>query len=125
MSQKKETIAALLLVALLGSGCIPDLPTLHKQAVVDVEAGKVILPDCHDWRHNASHNFDNSTHSNYGCANATNTALMIADPMDMVEGRSDSSPDVQSDVRGITRYHNGEISPPVVSNTTTTTSDNQ
>lgn len=124
MNMKKETIAALLVTALLG-GCASDFRPDHKEAIVDVDAGKVILPDCHDWTHNASVNSDNSINSNYGCANATNAALMIADPIDMVEGRSDSTPDLQSDVRAITRYHNGEFNPPVVSNTATSTSDNQ
>ncbi len=122
MSITKETIAALLLAALLG-GCAPDFRPDFKQAVVDVEAGKVILPDCSDWTHNASVNSDNSINSNFGCAHVTNEALMIADPMDMVEGRSDSSSDMTNGVSGITRYYNGEISPPVVSNTATSTSD--
>jgi len=122
MKEKKETLAALLIAALLG-GCSASEVTTPKEAYVDADAGIVTLPHCPDWTHNASYNPDNSINSNFGCATATNEALMIADPMDLIEGRSDSTPDVQSDVAGITRYYNGEISPPVVSNTATSTSE--
>lgn len=45
----------------------------------------VTLPRCPDWTRHPSVNFDNTPSSNFGCANARNFGLMVAEPADLLE----------------------------------------
>ncbi len=54
---------------------------------VVVSRMRAFVPGCPDWTRNSSINFDAHTSSNYGCANNTNLAAMIASPADLVRGR--------------------------------------
>ncbi len=58
----------------------------HGMARVVVSRLKASVPNCPNWSTSASQTFDNSTHSNYGCAVNSNLASMIADPEDLVRG---------------------------------------
>jgi pilus assembly protein CpaD len=46
------------------------------------------VPNCPDWSRPANANFDGHAMSNYGCATNSNLAAMIADPRDLISGRS-------------------------------------
>lgn len=63
----------------------------HDEALQSIEVTvakyTVSVPNCPDWSANPSHNFNNQPHSNFGCAQAANLALMIGDPRDLVRGR--------------------------------------
>lgn len=48
------------------------------------------VPGCPDWSRNPSQDFEAHTSSNYGCAVNSNLAAMVADPADLVRGRSGS-----------------------------------
>ncbi len=48
------------------------------------------VPSCPSWRDKAEANFHGGLTDNYGCATANNLAAMIADPRDLIEGRSSS-----------------------------------
>jgi len=70
-------------------------PAAHKMAVaaddhVTVTIGRyiVIPPDCPDWRKPSGYDPNNTQSSNFGCATEANLGLMVADPRDLVVGRT-------------------------------------
>ena len=56
-------------------------------ARVVVSRASANVPGCPDWSRSSSPDFVGSTMSNYGCASSAALASMVADPMDLVEGR--------------------------------------
>jgi len=60
---------------------------------------------CPNYTHGNHPEYSGSTTSNYGCATALNTAAMIANPQDLVEGHSyDRTADAQLSVKAIKSY---------------------
>lgn len=59
----------------------------HAVRVV-VSRSRAEVPGCPDWSRDAAHEYDNNMSSNYGCAVNGNLAAMIAQPEDLVHGRS-------------------------------------
>lgn len=55
-----------------------------------VSAAGATVPGCPDWS-DSKLPMSEGQSSNYGCATAMNLAAMIADPNDLVRGRTDSS----------------------------------
>lgn len=55
---------------------------------VVVSRSSASVPGCPDWSRPASPDFVGSTMSNYGCANNAALAAMVADPLDLVQGRA-------------------------------------
>jgi pilus assembly protein CpaD len=49
------------------------------------------VPGCPDWEGRSSSNFANGTNSGFGCAINGNIAAMVADPEDLIHGRSGAS----------------------------------
>ena len=49
-----------------------------------------------------------TTDPNYGCAVNSNLAAMMADPMDLIRGKSDNRTDTISDVRAIKAWNEAE-----------------
>lgn len=47
------------------------------------------VPGCPDWSRPSNANFTGDSMSNYGCAINSNLAAMVADPRDLVAGRTD------------------------------------
>jgi len=79
---------------------------------VFVIAGRYVatLPPCPDWRKPGGSEFTNTPGSNYGCATVSNLGMMVADPGDMVAGRSGGPADGAMMIRGVKRYREGELS---------------
>jgi len=48
------------------------------------------VPGCPDWADHSAGQTDNRTSNNYGCAINSNLAAMVADPQDLLRGRSDA-----------------------------------
>ena len=48
------------------------------------------VPGCPDWSLDSSHDLDQNTSSNYGCAINRNLAAMVANPADLVRGQQRS-----------------------------------
>lgn len=71
----------------------------------------VTLPPCPDWTKPVGSTFDNQVHSNWGCANAVNLGLMLADPSDLVAGRTPGPTDAEQAVTAIQRYRAGQTKP--------------
>jgi len=55
---------------------------------VVVTRSKATVPGCPDWEGSSSFSMSNSTHSGYGCAVNANLAAMVADPEDLIHGKS-------------------------------------
>lgn len=55
---------------------------------VIVSRSGAYVPDCPNWERQTFPDFENSTASNFGCATNSNLAALIANPDDLVSGRS-------------------------------------
>ena len=56
-------------------------------ARIVVSRATASVPGCPDWSRQATPEFVGSTMSNYGCANNAALAAMVADPVDLIQGR--------------------------------------
>ncbi len=72
----------------------------------------VTLPGCPDWTKSARGSFDNQVHSNFGCATAMNFGAMLAEPHDLIEGRSGHTADGAYLIRSIQRYETDQTKEP-------------
>ncbi len=74
---------------------------------VIVSRAKASVPGCPDWSRPSEPNFNAHTASNYGCAINGNLAAMVADPLDLVLGRSgNSASDAGTSGKAIKSYRN-------------------
>jgi hypothetical protein len=104
----------MLLIACLGLAACSDFEPREKIADVDPDTGWVVPPyPCPDWSQDATVNYDNSLHSNYGCAVNNNLAVQLADPWDLKEGRGTDTGNTDMGVLTIERYRAGEIPVPL------------
>jgi len=71
----------------------------------------VTLPGCPDWTSDTSDTFNNDVHSNYGCATVSNLGMMVADPEDLVRGRTLSPADGDYLRTSIVNYRTGKTKP--------------
>jgi pilus assembly protein CpaD len=55
-----------------------------------VTRSKASVPGCPDWEGSSSVNYSNGTSDGFGCAVNGNLAAMVADPEDLIHGRSGS-----------------------------------
>jgi pilus assembly protein CpaD len=92
------------------AGCLPDaanygVSTVHRPVLAN---GRAIVPGCPDW---STAGLDSAarTDSNFGCANATNLAAMIADPQDLVRGRDAGTEPSEVPARAIRAWR--EVAP--------------
>ncbi len=91
----------------LGAVTLPAAPTdTTDQMMVFVERYVVTLPDCPNWTKPPFGDHSNTMPSNYGCADANNLALMVADPRDLVIGRTLGPAEGNPAVYGYSRYRN-------------------
>ncbi|MEO1729166.1 MAG: CpaD family pilus assembly protein [Pseudomonadota bacterium] len=56
-------------------------------ARVVITRSDAFVPGCPDWSAKADSNYFNATSPGYGCAVNSNTAAMVADPEDLLEGK--------------------------------------
>jgi len=67
-------------------------------------ASKAIVPDCVEWSSNATFNWSNRVHSNFGCATRRNVTLTVRDPGDLEKARDMTGFDGNRGVGVITNY---------------------
>ncbi len=60
------------------------------QVRVVVSRAKAEVPGCPDWSRTSQPEFNSNSMSNYGCAMNSNLAAMVANPEDLVRGRTDN-----------------------------------
>lgn len=78
---------------------------------VVVSRSTASVPGCPSWRDGAQTDFTGGLGDNYGCAMAGNLAAMIADPRDLVEGRTTTTDLMaQTSTRAIKSYQSKEPS---------------
>lgn len=105
---------ALIITASLLALAACDYTPVKKEATINPVTREITPPTpCPDWS-SPTENYDNSVHSNFGCATAKNTAIQLADPADAVRGHGDNRADTEAGVRSIQRYRAGEIPEPLV-----------
>jgi pilus assembly protein CpaD len=78
------------------------------QIVIKVERYVVTPPNCPDWTKSPTENHDNTVASNFGCATTTNLGLMVADPRDLVVGRTLGPEEGDPAIAAIDRYRAGK-----------------
>lgn len=88
------------------------VPVNH--AVVLVGRYAVTLPACPNWSGSPSTDFTNEPTSNYGCANAVNLGMMVANPADLAAGRRLGAANGKTEVTAADRYLLDQVIPPVV-----------
>jgi len=72
---------------------------------VIVSRASAAVPGCPDFTRSGSSEFMGSTTSNFGCATNANLAAMVADPLDLVRGRSETdTTDVLTAGRAVNAY---------------------
>lgn len=102
------------------AGCTNFTPR-EKVASYDPESKALTLPHpCPDWSQSQTSNVLNETHSNYGCAVNTNSAIQVADPHDLVRGHGDIGPDTGITTRVIEDYRAGNLPVALVPNQSAT-----
>lgn len=79
--------------------------------LVVVERYVVTPPDCPNWTKSQSDDHENAQTSNFGCSDATNLGLMVADPRDLVIGRQLGPADEAQAGLAIQRYRAGQTTP--------------
>jgi pilus assembly protein CpaD len=74
------------------------------RAVLLVGHYAVMLPPCPDWSQTAHEDFTNESSSNYGCANAINLGMTVANPADLANGRTLEAKNGEPAVSSVQRY---------------------
>ena len=83
---------------------VPGAPVAPGTVRVIVSRMRATVPGCPDFSRDSSNEFDSNTSSNFGCATNSNLAAMIANPEDLVHGRSTDSTDPTRSVKAIEAF---------------------
>jgi len=112
--QQQRAVAA----ALKRHGVQPKvaLPTEGAAAapgIVTVVVARYVVtpPPCPDWSRAGTSDPSNNANPNYGCFDAYNLGLMVADPRDLVAGRDMAPADADAATLSIQRYRDGKVTP--------------
>lgn len=109
-SRRETAVAAELRSLELLTGLLPDVSAKENwDGRIKIVLGRyiVIPPDCPDWTKRADGDSANRRSSNFGCANAVNLGLMVADPGDLVRGRAAGPADGATGARRYKSYREG------------------
>ncbi len=97
----------------VGAQTLPPAAGLAPDRVrVVVERYVVTPPNCPNWTGPAVGDHANQTSSNFGCSDATNFSLMVADPRDLVIGRTPDPAQGDAALAAATRYREGRVKSP-------------
>jgi pilus assembly protein CpaD len=91
------------------AGTGPEVWRQNRRVELVLERYLVTLPACPDWSRESGTDFANLPHSNFGCANQANLGLMVAEPKDLVSGRTLGPADGIQQAEGIARYRSGKV----------------
>jgi pilus assembly protein CpaD len=109
MAMRHIMSGALALTALFaaGTGLAKQNFSMDSRNQPVVTANSAHVPNCPNW---SSSGLDSAalTDTNYGCAVNSNLAAMVADPLDLVRGKTDTSTDIGSNQRAIKEWHDAE-----------------
>lgn len=65
----------------------PDAAGADNSVRLSYTASMVTPPECQDWSSNATFNWSNRVHSNFGCATRRNIGLTVQDPADLEKAK--------------------------------------
>src|SRR6516225_4720222 len=82
------------------------------RAILAIGRYTVTLPPCPNWSSPPQAEYTNQHNSNWGCAAATNLGLMVAQPADLVSGRTLAPADGMPAAAAVNRYLNNRVTPP-------------
>lgn len=113
--RRGQTVAAYLEMRDVGAQIVPSdaiaQPPVGDSVDVIVNRYLVTLPGCPDFTGTPRLDWTNTPTSNWGCANAVNLGMMVANPRDLEVGRDGGPMDGEFAVLGIQRYREGETKP--------------
>jgi pilus assembly protein CpaD len=92
----------------IGAETLPPGDLTANQMAVVVERYAVTPPNCPDWTSPAVGDHTNQPPSNFGCATTTNLGLMVADPHDLLIGRTLGPEEGDPAIAAINRYRAGK-----------------
>lgn len=106
---KKVFLSGLMFIAL--SGCLVDeprplLPDNRIMVLRDEKTGRLVAQpkQCPTWNHELFDGLENQAPQRYGCADMYNLGLMVANPADLVKGRTPDPADANTGILGVERY---------------------
>lgn len=101
-------MAPLTLLAAL-SACTPDAENFGVNSVHQpvVTGNQAHVPNCPDWR-SAGRDSAATTDTNYGCAVNSNITAMVANPGDLLHGRTTDSSDAANTVKAVKAWNSME-----------------
>jgi pilus assembly protein CpaD len=91
----------------IGAQTLPTGSVPADSMLVVVERYVVTPPNCPNWSGAPTGDHSNQPSSNFGCADATNLGLMVADPHDLVLGRDLGPQEGNAGLYAIERYRAG------------------
>jgi pilus assembly protein CpaD len=111
-----ETVAAELLHYNIVASERSLAPGRPNRAIVEAERYLVTLPPCPNWSKEATTRFTNTNASNFGCADATDLALIVANPADLASGRPFGPVEGEPEAAAVNRYLNDKVQLPAAAN---------
>jgi pilus assembly protein CpaD len=119
MKMKRLPLAIAALGALLAAGSADAKHNFSVDSVNQpvVSADRAVVPNCPNWK---TGGLDSAavTDSNYGCAINSNLAAMMADPMDLIHGKTSDVTDTFNNNRAIKAWREAEPTSKLWSTTT-------
>ena len=111
--QRRAVAAALSRYGVSPTAALPTEGAAATPGVVTVVVARYVVtpPPCPDWSRKPSSDGENQTSSNFGCADAYNLGLMVADPRDLVNGHELAPADGDAATLSIQRYRDGKVTP--------------
>lgn len=105
---------AVIIMLLAVAACGPDYEPRSKEVTYHPKRGGIQYNyPCPDWSHDATRNYDNSVHSNFGCAANHNLAVQLEDPRDLYRGHGTPGPDAEITARTVEQYRAGDLPRPL------------
>jgi pilus assembly protein CpaD len=89
----------------------PSSGVAFDHVVLTVDRYVATAPACPDWSGSPATPHTNTPSSNFGCATATDFALMLDNPRDLVMGRTLAPADSLPAIDAVQRYHAGKVKP--------------
>jgi pilus assembly protein CpaD len=71
----------------------------------------VVPPNCPDWSKPMTSDYSNTPMSNLGCSTTANLGTMVADPSELIQGRTPGAADAEGSSLGVRRYRADKIKP--------------
>jgi len=95
----------------LGATTLPAAASIASPDHMNIYVERYVVtpPDCPNWTKPATGDHSNTPSSNFGCADATNLGLMVADPRDLVVGRRLEPARGDAALAGVARYRTGNV----------------